>query len=131
MSLANIVKVLMQLIFIFMLRCICQLECNWLVKSYETSEFDLNRLDHSGWNFWTGSIQREKTVHVLDNYCSVDTDCNNQGECIEESCHCENGVSSNNFFSLPIMLTNEFLFATSTVYRSAVSASSCLQVFKR
>jgi len=67
--------------------------CNWLLRSPETSEFDLLKVD-PGWSIWVGTVETT-TVLTSCNECSDDIDCNLNGQCVDGKCDCnkEDGVS--------------------------------------
>ena len=67
--------------------------CNWLLRSPETSEFDLLNVE-GGWHIWVGTVE---TTNVLTscNECSDNIDCNLNGQCVDGKCDCntEDGLS--------------------------------------
>lgn len=66
--------------------------CNWLLRSEETDEFDLLKVD-SNWKIWTGVIVETKVSYAC-NVCIDESDCNMNGECYNGECKCnyEDGV---------------------------------------
>jgi len=62
--------------------------CNWLIRSAETSEFDLLKVEGS-WKIWTGVIGTTEVVTAC-NMCSDKTDCNLNGQCVDGECKCRN-----------------------------------------
>ena len=67
--------------------------CNWLLRSPETSEFDLLKVDPD-WHIWVGTVETT-TVLTSCNACSDDIDCNLNGQCVDGKCDCnkEDGIS--------------------------------------
>lgn len=66
---------------------------NWLLRSPETTEFNL--LDVAGqWQVWTGVIEKAE-ITVKKNVCSDESDCNMNGQCKDGKCICdeEDGVT--------------------------------------
>ena len=67
--------------------------CNWLLRSEETSEFDLLQVDRH-WKIWVGAIGSAE-IDMACNECESEDDCNLNGLCtVEKICACkkENGV---------------------------------------
>ena len=102
-------------------------DCNWLLRSPETNEFDLSNVD-GDWSIWTGVIGRTE-VSIVCNECSSEIDCNLNGKCVDGECECksEAGVSS---LSLLFVLVSLFapqyahpkliLCSSGTVFRHAL-----------
>mmetsp|Transcript_39110 Transcript_39110/g.94141 ORF Transcript_39110/g.94141 Transcript_39110/m.94141 type:complete len:376 (-) Transcript_39110:222-1349(-) len=66
--------------------------CNWLLRSPETTEYDLLEIV-GNWQVWVGIIGKAE-VSVATNSCSDEDDCNMNGDCINDKCVCkhEDGV---------------------------------------
>ncbi|KAL7552008.1 hypothetical protein ACHAWF_015220 [Thalassiosira exigua] len=64
-------------------------DCPWLMKSRETYEYNL--LEVTGdWSIWTGIIQQNGRVAIVDNQCHGEVDCNYHGVCNDDGkCDCE------------------------------------------
>ena len=62
--------------------------CNWLLRSSQTTEFDV--LDVVGdWQVWTGMIEKSE-VSITSNKCHDKSDCNLNGKCNEDGkCDCD------------------------------------------
>ena len=62
-------------------------ECPWLLKSSETTEFNL--LEVSGdWKIWTGTVSNGADFQVYCNECSSEVECNYHGKCVNKRCEC-------------------------------------------
>mmetsp|Transcript_18565 Transcript_18565/g.40374 ORF Transcript_18565/g.40374 Transcript_18565/m.40374 type:complete len:500 (+) Transcript_18565:347-1846(+) len=74
-------------------------DCPWLLRSPETSEFNL--LDVTGdWSIWTGSIQQNGHFSAVDNRCIDVVDCNYNGECENGKCICSDNGSRGRYFGI-------------------------------
>ncbi|KAL7545369.1 hypothetical protein ACHAWF_008731 [Thalassiosira exigua] len=60
--------------------------CNWLLRSEETTEYDLLSVDRK-WKIWYGFIG-ETDLSYSCNRCSDALDCNMNGRCIDGECKC-------------------------------------------
>ena len=72
-------------------------DCNWILRSPETEEFDLLNVP-SNWQVWTGVISTTE-VHTACNECNDATDCNLNGQCVEGSCKCDNTSGVRDLFA--------------------------------
>ena len=72
-------------------------ECHWLVRSPETTGFDLLDVDISGkWEVWLGKIA-STDVSIKCNLCSDESDCNLNGDCVNGICVCDDGPDADYF----------------------------------
>mmetsp|Transcript_11949 Transcript_11949/g.25217 ORF Transcript_11949/g.25217 Transcript_11949/m.25217 type:complete len:574 (+) Transcript_11949:205-1926(+) len=62
--------------------------CQWLLKSHETTEFNLLQVP-SDWIVWKGTLDPRGTFSTMCNRCNEETDCNYHGQCVEGSCACD------------------------------------------
>ncbi|KAK1742262.1 putative EGF-like domain-containing protein-like protein [Skeletonema marinoi] len=63
-------------------------ECPWLLKSSETTEFNL--LEVGGdWKIWTGTVSNGADFQVFCNECDGEVDCNYRGQCVDKRCQCD------------------------------------------
>ena len=79
-------------------------ECKWLARTEMYNDFDLLEPDRT-WEVWTGAVQ-EATVSVTNNKCEDDSECNLNGECIDDKCECFEGAGVQ-FFGLDCGVTLE------------------------
>eukprot|EP00986_Skeletonema_menzelii_P019098 scaffold27063_cov200-Skeletonema_menzelii.AAC.2 len=69
-------------------------ECNWLLRSGETEEFDLVELSTAEqWFLWKGQIQKDYHFQVSCAECANDAECNYFGKCksepdVDQKCDC-------------------------------------------
>ena len=62
-------------------------ECPWLLKSSETTEFNL--LEVGGdWKIWIGTVSNGADFQVFCNECDGEVDCNYHGQCVDKRCDC-------------------------------------------
>jgi len=74
-------------------------ECQWLLRSEQTEDFDLVELSTRFWRLWDGKIVDDYRIDIDCAECANDSDCNYMGTCVEEpgvdqKCECFPGVSS-------------------------------------
>ena len=62
-------------------------ECPWLLKSGETTEFNLLEVSNN-WYIWTGTISTGAELSTVCDACNQPAECNYHGECVEEECVC-------------------------------------------
>jgi len=62
--------------------------CNWLLRSEETTEFDLLNVA-TKWKVWVGVIG-QTDVSYSSNECIENIDCNLNGDCVNSRCQCYN-----------------------------------------
>eukprot|EP00984_Skeletonema_dohrnii_P035952 scaffold36362_cov155-Skeletonema_dohrnii-CCMP3373.AAC.6 len=61
-------------------------ECNWLLRSDETDDFDLVELSTTeNWFLWKGEIKQDYKIKVRCAECANDSDCNYFGKCVTET----------------------------------------------
>jgi len=61
-------------------------ECNWLLRSDETDDFDLVELSTTeNWFLWKGEIKQDYKIKVRCAECANDSDCNYFGKCVSET----------------------------------------------
>lgn len=65
-------------------------ECPWLLKSSETTEFNLLEVG-GGWKIWIGTVSNGADFQVFCNECDGEVDCNYHGQCVDKRCECSNG----------------------------------------
>jgi len=63
-------------------------DCNWLLRSEETTEFDLLNVA-TKWKVWLGVIGQTELSYTC-NGCNDDIDCNLNGKCVNSQCNCYN-----------------------------------------
>lgn len=63
-------------------------DCPWLLRSPETSSYNLLEVD-SSWSIWTGVISTGSTFQTSCNKCYSDADCNYHGTCEDKKCVCD------------------------------------------
>jgi len=73
-------------------------ECQWLLRSEQTEDFDLVELSTGFWRLWDGKIVDDYRIDIDCAECANDSDCNYMGTCVEEpgldqKCECFPGVS--------------------------------------
>jgi len=61
--------------------------CNWLLRSPETTQFDLMNVV-GNWRVWVGTIGKAE-VNIACNECDDESDCNLNGQCIQGKCSCD------------------------------------------
>lgn len=64
-------------------------ECNWLMRSEETSEHDLLKVAKEEWMVWTDKITFDFEMDLSCNECWSMGDCNYHGVCSDETRQCE------------------------------------------
>ncbi|KAL9178938.1 hypothetical protein ACHAXT_011911 [Thalassiosira profunda] len=63
-------------------------DCPWLLRSPETDAYNL--LEVSGlWEIWVGVINKNAQVLITSNLCKDNTDCNLNGQCVDQKCQCD------------------------------------------
>jgi len=68
-------------------------ECNWLLRSPETDDFDIISVaEEGGWSVWKGVVGTNYPITVTCNECSSNADCNYHGECVDEKCICDDDL---------------------------------------
>ena len=71
-------------------------ECQWLLRSEQTEDFDLVELSTDFWRLWDGKIVDDYRIDIDCAECSNDSDCNYMGTCVDEpgldqKCECFDG----------------------------------------
>mmetsp|Transcript_16833 Transcript_16833/g.27649 ORF Transcript_16833/g.27649 Transcript_16833/m.27649 type:complete len:517 (+) Transcript_16833:850-2400(+) len=71
-------------------------ECQWLLRSEQTEDFDLVELSTGFWRLWDGKIVDDYRIDIDCAECSNDADCNYMGTCVDEpgldqKCECFDG----------------------------------------
>ncbi|KAL7454765.1 hypothetical protein ACHAWC_008115 [Mediolabrus comicus] len=72
-------------------------ECPWLLKSSETTSFNLLEVE-GGWQIWTGTVSNGAKVEVFCNECDSAVDCNYHGQCVDKKCQCESSTDLEGYF---------------------------------
>lgn len=71
-----------------------QNECNWLLISPETEDFDVIDVSIvSTWSLWKGQIAIGYSIAVSCTECNGVVDCNYHGQCNDQRCSCDDQVS--------------------------------------
>jgi hypothetical protein len=75
-----------------------QNECQWLLRSDQTEDFDIEFLSEGYWRLWDGKIVDDYKIDIDCAECANDSHCNYMGKCVEEPgldqrCECFPGVS--------------------------------------
>jgi hypothetical protein len=70
-----------------------QNECQWLLRSEQTEDFDIEELSEGYWRLWDGKIVDDYKIDIDCAECANDSHCNYMGTCVEEpgldqSCEC-------------------------------------------
>ncbi len=67
-----------------------QNECGWLLRSPETTEYDLLSVAKEDWLWWKGTIEEGMVIKASCNECSSMADCNYNGSCNKDKkCICD------------------------------------------
>ncbi len=74
--------------------------CNWLMKSRETDAHSLHEVDTDGWIVWTGIIKVVQDFSISCVECEGNdgedvVGCTYHGQCVEESCVCNENWMGN------------------------------------
>ena len=67
-------------------------ECPWLVKSEDTSDFNILEVDQD-WKIWTGTVSNGANFQVYCTECEGEVDCNYHGQCVDKHCKCEKSIN--------------------------------------
>eukprot|EP00984_Skeletonema_dohrnii_P010533 scaffold4109_cov101-Skeletonema_dohrnii-CCMP3373.AAC.2 len=76
-------------------------ECQWLLRSEETEDFDLVELSTGFWRLWDGKVVDDYRIDIDCAECVQDSDCNYMGTCVDEpgdgldqKCECFDGFET-------------------------------------
>lgn len=66
-------------------------ECNWLLRSPTTREYELSQVSLDGWKIWNGNVETVHNFRYGNTDCDSESDCNYHGSCSEGDCECDEG----------------------------------------